>query len=1199
MLDDSQNEIKKPNLIGMIYPGAMSGLNSLISVNKHFFGYSTIDSIYVYQQNPIKIVNIIPSNMWIYTLSLAPHKLDHLAVGYKTNNVVMVFNHAQNKIVQKIETKNPIACIGWSANDTKLICFTLYYNEYFIYDIETKEETKFTGSFGNIRILASTRSYPPVLVGGNSSGVVSKIFKSNAKMIDYHERGAVLESVIDPNNESNALIVWKHGWALFNISGAPNDLTVMHEVLDNSFSLSSACWSSFIPGQFFTGDSISGIIRIWNISSDKPNELLNLHSSGVHKIHELKGNRILCSFKDGMIGVYDIENRKFLMKNVAGHLNTIFSIRKHPCNDDVLISGGSEGAICSWSLSSMNQIDRICSKELNDSQTNLGHLYSMEVSPGGGLVACGYEFGSVAFFSLQTKVKISTQKIGEKPVICISFNPNTPETILVSCREEGVYAFDVQKRTVLWKLDPNFQPSIAKYSPHSSQKDHFYVTTVYGGLLVFNSLSNSPIIKIDDASQHLTSGTIFNVAFIAFSPNDENIIATTDEYSIKLWNIKDKTFKVIHKEDNLMRGLSFHHSIPNLLAFGGYRGFVTLYDISQNKIISQFQAHVAPVYSIEMHNLMLITSAADTSIKFWSIDNLYPKTILSDLILNKSDFWLKPLEGLKQIVKLTKRCVKAEKLNFSTTDVVHINDILKITSKSIAHSMSGALRETRLIKRAIKSKERMVQNAKLELFMGNPKKYCEYMFTAGDFDLAVAASPAVSVTFWVEMMKNRMKLLEDEDQIADYNLAIGNSDKAIDELMKAKMADKAFLIAAAKKQGSFNLKSLKNPNKDPKQSPKLSGQKSKSISELKPKDENKISEIVPNLSMNLIDNVLPSTVDEQLHKQSTFSYIDSLFQSPAKWIEYKTASEWAKQCLKEGKIYLAAAAYLSIGDVVSCEYCLLKHGQLSTAIYVDLITKTKLLKVFDKFAMCAILNGLEKEFFSMEHLDVAEKERYVIGIRFNSIEERTTFYSSIGISTPEQYLASSSSNSYDKLHKILLSGKINEGIDFFLEKAKEMEDFCEVKDMTKLIEMINFDEVEDQRFLSIVVFSLYFAIYEAVYRGYKRIIYKMQDKLSNIVKNNNFDWGVKYVDETRKLINLIGELSNVTSINDSQARIYSAGFNFLNPQPLGTPFVPTLMYGNLFILEDGKTKLTMEEALMWFGLTPFSPVTLREKIYIL
>ena len=1119
------------DLIGMIFPGIQTSINTLVSRNSKFFAYSTVISVYVYEQMTMKLVNIITTGKdSITTISFAQKSPNVIAISFGCNRVEII-DVVENQQISQFVAPEQVVSFGWSNQDTNIICFTKYYCQYTLYDVNTGNKIKtYGGNFGNIRVLAVSEAEDPIYFGGNNNGAVTRIHHGNHSTIEYPNRGKVVAAAIDPNCSTNCLIVWKQSWGIYDIS---DGIHLVHDVKELSYAMASATWSSFIPGQFFTGDEVSGIVRIWNASSSSPLEVLNVHSFGVTSLLDLKHNRLLLGFADGMIGVYDLENRKFLFQNVAGHSNTIFTLLFHPITPDVFISSGGEGSICTWNASTMQQMDRLIPPE------SLGGLFSMDVSPGGGMICCGYSKGLIAFFSLQTKAKIFDFKICSQRIISLSFSHFEPELVLASSDGGFSCVFDMQKRQIVWKAPVKYSSNIGKFSPHF--KGQMLIATHDGSVHIYNGFESEPSIKLDDPMKS-------DLYFIAFSPTNKDVFISSDNSGfVKLWHLSNRSVEIIGQHKGKSRPVCFHPQLEHIVASSGYDSNIMIHDLRAKQVICSFTGHPSIIYSLAFspsNPHLLISAAADSSIKFWSIDKLITKTFLHHILKSEID-WIRPLEGFQQLLKLAKRCMKIgdDKIKFSQSDVPHINDIVRLTKKIVKRSMSGALKETRLIKRALKSKERMTNSAKLELFMGNPKHFCELMFTTGDFDMAVAASPAVSVNFWREMMKNRAKLFENENDIANYQLIIGDVDGAIETLIKADEINKAFLVSAAMRKETFKFDIT---------SSKIT---------IEPKSR---------------------------------PYIDTEFTDPTAFIEYLAASERASQCLKEGQVYLAASAFLSIGDVLSAEMCLLKHGQNASAYLLDLLTKTNYAPVKEKFYMLCIQSGSKKELF--KYLNAEEKEKFAIALSFKTPEKKEQFYSENGLNSIKEYQdkVQKSKTDLEKLHNLLLSGNLDKACEFMISTAqnKTKTNYPEVEEMVKLIEIADLSKAKDTNIYSIAFLSMYFGFYRAIWKGYTKIIKYMQTKITNIASSHKLDWAKSFVEDTKKALSLFDK-------NKDNCRIYYVGYQYLNAKPIGYPYSQSTMYGKQYYLEDGITTLGMEEALMWFECTPYSPLTFQARHYVI
>lgn len=1113
-------------LIGMIYPGIQYKSQITFSRNSRYFAYATIISVYIYDQSSMNLVNIISTGKdSISAISFASKSIELIAVSYNSQKVQIV-NFIENILITEFQSPEVILNFGWSNNDTQVICFTKFFYRYYLFDVFTGEKIKTSlGSFQNIRILAVSDPDNPTYFGGNNVGTLTWIRNTKCKSIEFPTKYKVVSVVIDPNSNYQCLVVWKYSWGIFDISAG---ISLMHEVNDLNYSIASASWSC-VPGQFITGDESTGIIRIWNASSISPLDVISVYSCGIASILDLKHDRLLICFEDGMIGVFDMRIRHFIFQNLGGHINTIFSIQFYPTNPDVFVTAGGEGVICTWNASTMRRIDRLVP------QDPITGLFSMDVSLGGGMICCGYKEGRIAFFSLQTKTKINDTTLTNKRIVSVKFSIFEPEQLIVSSDDGFCAVYDVQRNQILWQPNLQLIPNIGFFSIHN--KGQILVTCHNGSVLIYNSIqSTEPDLVLEDPMKS-------DLYFLAFSPFDKNIFATTDnDGCVKLWNISTRTVEVIGLHNGKSRPICFHPTIDYIICSGGYDKQIMIHDIKAKCVICSFEAHTTFVQAIAFSPAnpnLLISAAADSTIRFWSIDTLFMKTALINIMDKKYD-WIRPLESHQQLLKLVRRCMKLDdRIQFNASDVMHINDILRVTKKGVQKSLSATSHETRLITRAIKAKERMINAAQTELYMGNPKHYCELLFTAGEFDRAVAAAPAVSVNFWIEMIKNRAKLLDDENEIANLKLIIGQVEEASEILLNANETEKAFLISAAKNNGSFNFTSRNGYHQ----------------------------------ALNI-----------------KRPYIDTNFEIPALYTEYRTASLQAQQSLKDGHIFLAAGAFLSVGDILSTEYLLLKHGQTAAAYLVDSITNTNNPEVKDRFYMLAIQSGLKNALF--ERLTEEEKLKYVITIHFKSEAKRIAFYEKHGLKKPSEY--SGGDTDMEKIINMLLAGKQNDASEFLIKIAQEKirSDYTYIETLFKFFQKADFTNASDRRYFTIVALSLYFAFYRALWKGYKRILRIISQKLHEIVEKHELDWLAEYVTETNNAVNLFYEKM-------TGSRIFYVGYKFFNPNPIGTPYTKEQMYGKRYFLEDGDSTIDMESALMWFDITPFSPLTFKCRHYII
>lgn len=1128
LLSEAQLEaLERPDLVGMLYPGMQTSLHTQATSNKKYFAYATILSVYVYDIRTRALVNVISiGNESIATISFSKQYPERLAISYQS--CMHIVDVCKNELIAKIPVKEAVVSIAWVKNDTKLICFTQHFSSYNVYDPETGESLGGrSGAFENIRVVACSSSSSEFIIGGNHRGTITRIIPPDeVQSLSFSNRGPVVASHLDPNCETNCLVVWSRGaWALIDSI----TMQVMNDVSGLSFEFGAAIWSSLIPGQFFTGDASVGVLRVWNAGSDTQLDSFKLHSSGITSLLDLQENRLLIGFTDGMVAVYDIENRHFIFENPASHSNTVFSAKFMPLGSDHFLTAGGEGALCAWSASGVKQIYRITQT------SSLGGLYSMDISPGGGLAACGYAQGNVALFSLETKALVSTIELCHSRIISVSFNPHVPEELL--CVSDGGYAvvFDIVKKEKLWQSPTNLCCLVGAFSPHDG--DTFAIGCKDGKLTIWKKKELFTSTREGDD----------DIYFIAWSPLKPNVLATSDDGgNVKVWHLEEEpTSYVVGQHIGKARPLVFHPTFESLLISGGTDREIMIHNIDSHWVMCSFTAHAAAIYALAASPLnphLLISAGSDSSIKFWSMDRLFTHTAFENIMQRKFE-WLRPLEGFSQLLKLARRISKkpGETIVFDRHDIPHINDVVRLASKAVEKATDQSM-PGRVIQMAIKSKDRMMKAAKLELYMGNLKHYCELLFAMGEFDQAVAAAPGVSHKFWSQLMKKRAKLFDRPTDKANCLLVNGQAEKAIDVLLESDHTEKAFLIAAAVKSGCFQTAVKKVPEKK---------------------------------------------------KSFEHPYIDRTFQDPRLYLEYRAASERAHFYLSEGKIYMAAIAFLSIGDVISAQRLLIRHGQIFAAFIIDSITQAKDRKTQEKFAMLGIQSNSTS---GVSECDISLKKRLVLAIKFETEDERRDYYLSIGLEEPEKYRKDSeiTKDPAERIHLLMLAGERRMAIHLYADfmQVNLKRNFAAARDLTKIMELANLENLDVSLVGEVVCMSLYFAGYEALWKGYRCIYAKIPERMSDIVDSLALLWIKQYADELTNAMIIMGTPRNHTKTN-------SAGMRFLNSQKLGVPYNPATMYGKQYYLEDGATTLTMEEALTWFEVTPFSPLTLGTRHYVI
>ena len=182
----------------------------------------------------------------------------------------------------------------------------------------------------------------------------------------------------------------------------------------------------------------------------------------------------------------------------------------------------------------------------------------------------------------------------------------------------------------------------------------------------------------------------------------------------------------------------------------------------------------------------------------------------------------------------------------------------------------------------------------------------------------------------------------------------------------------------------------------------------------------------------------------------------------------------------------------------------------------------------------------------------------------------------------------------ERIHLLLLAGERRMAVHLYVDFIQENieTNFTAARELTKLMELANLENLDCSLIGEVVCMSLYFAGYEALWKGYDRVYNKIPERMSEIADMLALLWVKKYAEELTNAMIIMGRPRNRT-------KTYSFGERFLNTQKLGVPYRKSTMYGKQYYLEDGATTMPMEEALTWFELTPFSPLTLGTRHYVI
>lgn len=1164
--------------------------------NDNFIAVATNDYVIIYDIVMNDQVSYIYTPHYFCTMCWTPN--DDIVVGFSVNyDVLFFFNSKIEAYNQHFPTKIDINEQLYNPN-----------HAYFNFNLPPPENVKNEEKIHRIQLLfydtyiatSVILKQKTIFILGCEGSQITRIDFDSVKF-DYFKAGSNCGKIkgidFDPFNSTNCLTIWSNG-VIILLDLSTEQMIEIHRVTIN-MNLSSAIFLSSPPGHFLTGNANNGVLQLYSSTSNEPIEKISIGNCGIRcmerassSIKELRDSVVL-NFIDGSIIVYDFYKKQKIWQNHSGHTNTVFDVKLLPSNPDILVSLGAEGSVCTWNIDDATPIDRFVDEK--------DRFICMTITHGSGYVICGCQSGSIVVFSVKMLKILYKEKVFDSGsrVRSIDNSPHQPNLIVISSEDGQIFLYDVEKKKIVWKPsnesimiqnnllknedddedeDSNSFASKKKkkskqqnekiikfhgvaFSPH---KDKTFVSACSSGILFVNQDSSFYCLFSDDK---------FDLASVVWSPHKDNIVLTTsDSGRVTLWELLDGkkcNTNVITNHNGKSRGITFHPSLDYIAASSGYDGCIHLFNTKTFEVYCQVSAHSEPTYGLTFSPInpyLLVSSAADTTIRIWSFDKLFQSTdeFLSSIF--SKDYQkvpIRPLEGYEELIGLLIRLDKDKhhqkdddtenntknSVTFKEGFIPHINDCIRIIKRKIRRMLSAAPHETSMIKKAIKSKERMLSAAKLALLTGNQKKYCELLFAAGEYDKALAVAPSVSYEFWKNLMKERIKLFEDENDKVNYQIITGESSEAIKTILSEdnnnqiiKKTDQyynnAMLIVASQTFSETTFKVVQS--------------KSAKAKELANKNDT----------------------------EKDVKYCDFIFDNNQRLFEYSVASKASMFYLVKGKVFRAASCFLAVGDLNSAIKLLERNGELMIASFIannfNLMDKRmaiKLMRINPSFVWKNLSPELQS--FTFPLLSLEDQQQ-------NIDHERKKNENDENIATRiHNLLIDANQNADDEDSHSRLKKAVSLGIAYLTENLKNKAwDFAIVKDVLNVFELIDNDHLSEKNLILLNAIDFYVASFDALWKGFNKIVKKLIEvgEFLAIKVKSEHEWICDLYH------NLKGSLKNFNS--QKMCEIAPVGFDLI---------------GNSYItLQDSSShseKISIQELLMWQEVTSFSPTGSCDRIY--
>ncbi|XP_058380914.1 WD repeat-containing protein 17 isoform X5 [Diceros bicornis minor] len=1220
--------------VGLLAAGCQPWNKDVCAAHGDRFAYCATLAIYVYQldhrYNEFKLHAIMSEHKKTITaISWCPHNPDLFASG-STDNLVIIWNVAERKVVVKLDnTKGMPASLSWCWNADDAVAFASHRGPLFIWTISGpesgvtvhREAHSFLSDICLFRWHTQKRGK---VAFGHIDGSLS-IFQPGNKSQKHVLRPESLEGTDeedpvtalewDPLSTDYLLVANLHYGIRLVDSESLHCITTFN-FPSAAASVQCLAWVPSAPGMFVTGDSQVGVLRIWNVSRTTPIDNFKLKKTGFHCLHVLNSpprkkfsvqsptknhymsstseavaartltqnqafslppGHAVCCFLDGGVGLYDMGARKWDFLRDLGHVETIFDCKFKPDDPNLLATASFDGTIKVWDINTLTAV--------YTSPGNEGVIYSLSWAPG--------------------------------DLNCIAG----------ATSRNGAFIWDVKKGKMVQRFNEHGKNGI--FCIAWSHKDSKRIATCSGdGFCIIRTIDGKVLHKYKHPA------AVFGCDW---SQNNN---------SVRIWDYtQDACINVLSGHTAPVRGLVWNTEIPYLLISGSWDYTIKVWDTREGTCLDTVYDHGADVYGLTCHPSRPFTMAScsrDSTVRLWSLTPLITPlqiNILADRsweeIIGNTDYAVEqgapPLlcgkvsRDIKQEIEKLTGNPRVEKLRWfseclsppgGSDNLWNLVAVIKgqddsllpqnyrkgiMHLKHLIQFRTSEAQELTTVKMSkfgggigVPTKEqRLKAAAEIHLRLGQIQRYCELMVELGEWDKALSIAPGVSVKYWKKLMQRRADQLiqEDKDDVIPYCVATGDVKKLVNFFMSRGQLKEALLVAQAACEGNMQTLHVSTP-------------KGSSYS----------------------DDIYKEDFDDLLHKVS------------------KELAEWYFQ---DGRAVLAACCHLAVDDIELAMAYLIRGNELELAVCVGTVlgeaaapaTHYALELLARKCMMistCFPSVGYRNLAADLLLLTPDNELQLVKLCAFypGCTEEINDLHEKCKLPPVEECVqlaetAHTEGNLFETVKYYLLSQEPEKalpiGIDFIKECIKSsdwtLDTIYPVLDLLSYIptEKLVLHTCTESR-NELLILCGYVGALLAIQRQYQSIIPALYEYTSQLLKRREVSVPLKIEHLSEELdawractqsINRSSEESPYTTPSDSQRMIYAALLKRLKEEPLKGIIGPDYVTGSnlpghsdihiscltglkiqgpVFLLEDGKSAISLNDALMWAKVNPFSPL---------
>ncbi|XP_060102496.1 WD repeat-containing protein 17 isoform X4 [Heteronotia binoei] len=840
--------------VGLLAAGCQPWNKDVCAASGDRFAYCATLAIYIYQldhrYNEFKLWAIMSEHKKTITaISWCPHNHDVFASA-SADNLVIIWNVAEQKVVAKLDnTKGIPASLSWCWNAGDSVAFVSHRGPLYIWTISGPDGgvTVHKDAHSFLSDICLFRWHPQKrgkVVFGHTDGSLS-IFQPGYKSQKHVLRPESLEGADeedpvtalewDPLSTDYLLVANLHNGIRLVDSESLSCITVFN-FPSAAASVQCLAWVHSAPGMFITGDSQVGVLRIWNVSRTTPLDNFKLKKTGFHGLHVLSSppkkksfysqspnknhhmsstseaippptltqnqafslppGHTVCCFMDGGVGLYDMGAKKWDFLRDLGHVETIFDCKFKPDNPDLLATASFDGTIKVWDINTLTAV--------YTSPGNEGVIYSLSWAPGDLNCIAGGTSRNGGFIWDISRGKMITRfsEHGKSGIFCIAWSHKDSKRI-ATCSGDGFCIV----RTIDGKVLHKYKHPAAVFGCDWSQNNKDMIATGCEdkNVRVYYLATSS------DQPLKVFSGHTAKVFHVRWSPLREGILCSgSDDGTVRIWDYtQDACINVLSGHTAPVRGLLWNTEIPYLLISGSWDYTIKVWDTRDGNCLDTVYDHGADVYDrgVEVGASPLLCGKVSRDIK-QEVDKLTGNS--REKKLRWFSECLSPPGGSKNLWDLV-AVIKGQDDSLLPQNyckgIMHMKHLIRFKMSKAQELTTVKMSKFGGGIGAPSKEERLKEAAEIHLRLGQIQRYCELMVELGEWDKALSVAPGVSMKYWKKLMQRRADQLiqEENDDVIPYCIATGDVKKLVKFYTSRGQLKEALLVAQAACEGNMQI----------------------------------------------------------------------------------------------------------------------------------------------------------------------------------------------------------------------------------------------------------------------------------------------------------------------------------------------------------------------------------------------------------